>query len=667
MNHSSHGLVYRLLSCFLAALLIAQPFEGVARAHAAAASRITQRLRSIAPPATAAPAAAASAPAPAPRAGVTASPTASAPASSPLPGADLVAPVAASGGPLDVLPVPVPPRSVEWLTAPAAGGADPWALFDGRGDPAFGAESSDPVRLAIDLASPTRLAALTVLGPTEGTLTVWAAEGDARRPIEPLDRVEVRARRGEWKRLPVHDAGPVSRLIVEWAASSPTGPSGLGLWGLSAPVREATDPELADRILSGALPGTLVAKGAPDAAEISRIGFGPGAASMPRDGRFEVRLDTEPHTWAHAFLVYELTGIGHFTQAVRQINGGTPRGGAGVTVTSEGGLQVEEIAPEWLRRGENEIRFLPLPQVGAPSYSVRNVRIVGTGHAGLVETRMSGASSKGGQLHRALAFETMSQPHDLVFELLEPTQGLLSLHAAGAPKTAGAMQVDLKGMEPGWHHVALDGLPASSAVDVALEPRHGGAAFARPVEGVSPPVSEVALTASALPRDRERIAVAYPLHGECRDHHVRVTGFVGGADDRVVGLRANGVEGDVGADGSFAVDVPEGTGSGEWSAALEATLASGKVLRRALPLSPCEETPATANPDTSEDDGAPFVALVRAGEKKTIAFAGATLDIPAGAVDHDVRITVRPLMPGQLAKMSPGLVNVSPEHRAYRF
>src|SRR5262249_52311498 len=68
-----------------------------------------------------------------------------------------------------------------------------------------------------------------------------------------------------------------------------------------------------------------------------------------------------------------------------------------------------------------------------------------------------------------------------------------------------------------------------------------------------------------------------------------------------------------------------------------------------------------------EDVGAPFRALVTPGAARTLSFAGATLEIPKGAVDRDVRVTIRPLGRGELRPMNNRMDNVTDDGRGYRF
>src|SRR5262249_35858143 len=68
-----------------------------------------------------------------------------------------------------------------------------------------------------------------------------------------------------------------------------------------------------------------------------------------------------------------------------------------------------------------------------------------------------------------------------------------------------------------------------------------------------------------------------------------------------------------------------------------------------------------------EDVGAPYGAVVTADKASTLSFAGATIEIPAGAVESDVRVTMRPLDQGQVPPVQSEMENVTPSGGALRF
>ncbi len=646
----SRGVFVRGLAAVLALLLVAPgPIEAIARAETAkrAARNALRHLGTDIDP----------------------EPTSQAPDAMQTTSSMAHGPTAAA-----ILPVPLRPAAVSWL-APEGGAHDPWVLFDGRASTGLEVSTSDPVRIGVRLESVTALSAITLLGPAEGTVTVFGQDGDSLRPLTSLADVAVHARAGEWRRLATNDEGRFDRLVVQWTPSGSAGPTEIGLWGLGLPERTATDAELADRILSNAAPGAATFNANPVGARLSHVELGSGAPSGPGHATtFHASLTADPRSLARAFLVYELTGLGHFTEPPRQINGLAVRGGAAPGDAGEGGLQVEEIAPEWLRLGDNEVRFLPFLGAGAPDYGVRHVRIVGTPRAAVREARMFDAFDGKRSPPQRLSFEAPSQAHDVVFELLRPADGALLLQATDS-KAKRPVRIDLHGLDAGWHRADVGALPVSTAVAIVVEgPANKGGGQRE--DRAFPAVSEVALTTSEVPRDADdqAIVVTYPLHGECVEHNARVRGFVRAPREAggVSSLRAATIVADgssLSQDASFEISVPEpGASVGKsWAVPLEATLGDGEVLRRSIAIEPCLDRVKPEDGKIVEDEGAPFAEVVHAGQAKTIAFAGAKLDIPEGAVDHDVRITVRPLVADQVPPMDARMTNVSAEGRAFRF
>jgi RHS repeat-associated protein len=471
----------------------------------------------------------------------------------------------------------------------------------------------------------------------------------------------------------------VQNLVLEWTGGAQSkGLREIGLWGLGLPERNATDENLADRVLSDAAPGAITFPATPERGNVARVELGPAAPpSAGRSAVFHVALGTDPRSLAHAFLVYELTGLGSFVEPLRQINGLSARGGAipttvSIDAPSSGGLQVEEIAPAWLHSGDNEIRFLPLAGGRAPDYHVAHVRIVGTAHAAVREVRVDTGSENGKPIEKRLSFDVPSQPHDVVFELLRPAAGALLVRSPDA-KGARPVRVDLRALDVGWHRADLGGLAPTDSLAIGVAPTTKRGARGPRENEVGLAISEVAVTASELPRDadRQRLVVTYPLHGECIEHQGRVRGFIQTSVAGTVTLRADGrsLDDALGGDRSFELTIPEPATSagGGWEVPLEARLVDGTVLRRTVHFEPCLDPILRDDGLRAEDEGAPFGEVVRAGESKTIAFAGAKLEIPVGAVDRDTRITIRPLVESDVPKMGPRMANVSPEGRAFRF
>lgn len=549
-----------------------------------------------------------------------------------------------------LLPVPLTPVAAELRDSAAA---EAWAAFDGDSKTVWRSEDGAVTRLELTLARPAEVHDLTLLGASAGVVSVLAERDGAFRPIAGLENVAVRLEAGRWARLSAGEAVRTARLRVEWQPSDESGPAEIGLWGMQAPERVYAQDQLADQIVAGTVPGALSTWAAPAV----------GAIAGGQEATFELTLEQLPQATARAFLVYELSGIAHWTGVARSVNGGRVLGGAAPRWGQGGGLQVEEISPRWLRAGRNVVRF---GATEGPRAAIRNVRLVTLAQSGFVATLPSAASAgedrEASELARAFEFGAPSQPHYLTFQLQAKSEGQLRLSAPGK-RSATDLSIDLKGLAPGWHRYPLDGLlPAASQLGVKYQAPAQKKSSRRAV-----PVSDLAVAASrVVSAAQPRLAVSFPLHGECVEGRAYVRGFV----DAAAALRelsANGRTAPefVGDDNGFmALVSPPAGGKQPWSVALRARLQDGQVLETHVPMQPCVEA---SGAGTVVDEGAPYGEWVYPDRATTLTYAGATLTVPAGAVEQPTRITIRPLVAEQVMQLNRGLVNVTPGARAFRF
>ncbi|HKI02567.1 MAG TPA: glycohydrolase toxin TNT-related protein [Thermoanaerobaculia bacterium] len=525
------------------------------------------------------------------------------------------------------------------LRAETAGGGDPWRLFDGDTGRGFAGSKEGVSRVRLLLDGEQALTAVGVFGPADGRLTVWAEEGGV-----PSLLFEMEPRAAGWQRIPV--PGPVATraLLVDWQPASPGAvlPE-IELW--SARQTEA---------------GERSARGLPAAVQVK--GGSPAVL---------VRLGGDPATAERAFLSYELTGLSHWSQAVRSING-HPFQGFGAQ-PAQGALQTEEIDPRWLRRGMNEILFTPanaevLPE--SPSgeagrarsfgaevvpYEVRNLRLVLTGDSG----RTSSARPWKGARPLELRFARPSQPYALEISVADGTRGVLTATArlAGGGAVALLDAVDLGGLQPGRHFLPLrEGVPAASTVELAWSGERSGE------------VSAAAVLASPVGARRgPRLEITHPPAGDPAELGAYLRGFVQGPAGvpGVPSLRVNGalVPGAVTAAGALGVLIPRPEGEeGAWDLHLDLTWPDGSRLTRVLRLGQSAD-----DPDGEGGDGHEVEREVGPGVAKTLTLDGARLEVPKGAVDRKVKLTLRALATGELPALDAGMTNVTPGRGGFRF
>ena len=148
---------------------------------------------------------------------------------------------------------------------------------------------------------------MTVLGPAHGRLTVQRVDSAEPQAVAGWNGIELDLKAGQWSRIPVASPGQrAEHLALTWLSDDATGPSEIGFWSFDAPSRDATDVELADRILAGPTAGTVTAKATPDEGRVSRVELGAGAPAGPSpDAVFAAQLGVDPRSLSRAFLVYE--------------------------------------------------------------------------------------------------------------------------------------------------------------------------------------------------------------------------------------------------------------------------------------------------------------------------------------------------------------------------
>jgi RHS repeat-associated protein len=582
----------------------------------------------------------------------------------------------ARGAPEPQLPQLWLPRSLAARNG-AGGAIDAAALFDGDATTGLEAAPGQTREVRVELGGAPAVVALGLAGRGRARIEVDAEDPAGRHPVEGMGGV-VTLTPDAWVSLAAARPTSAQALVVAWTPLGPTAAAvtELAPWALG-PARDAVaDAAASDRLLAG-LPAAAVAMPAtPESATIARL----GADGHAQPATFSVRIDRSPALLGRAFLIYELEAIAHWTGPSRSINGHVLRGGYRAAVRGPAATQVEEIAPAWLHVGDNVISFRPSNTENGLGYRVKRLRIVGlprqpdgTGGAaragagpnpladGSTETGVGGRGS-----HTVRLPSTPdAQPAELAFFLDRPSGGSVLLAARRAETRHKAqVRISLEGMARGWHAVSLGAaFPATTSAELTVAGDREGQTR----------ITEARLLSFPPLGAGTDLVISYPLHGECFDHQAYLRGFV--RADKLAGAAfgANGeaLGGALDGDGSFATVVPEPSGARgkPWTIQLDVAAPDGRSWRRAVSVDTCTEPPrarVAGQAPPVEDAGAPYGGVVSPRQPASLSFGGATLEIPAGAVESDVRVTIRPLAADKLAPMGQLMTNVTPGGGAFR-
>jgi hypothetical protein len=359
------------------------------------------------------------------------------PATAPQPAASPV-----QAPPEATLPELWSPRAAEIADANDGGSAA--ALFDGDARTALTIAPRAQRTVRIDLGAAKQLLGLAITGAGSAKVTVQTEDDAGRHAVDGMSDREVSLAADRWTSLTATGAPIASRLVLSWVGGGAAVQVGdVAVWVGGRARDTLSEGSLADRLVTGLPDNAVEARAKPETASVTRV-----TAKGPVSAQLVVKLDRDPALLGRVFLVYELERLAHWTGPSRSINGHVLRGGYRANVRGLGGVQVEEISPAWLHRGDNAITFTPSQAEDGLGYVVRNARIVGAprgpaasalgaGHAtpgpledGSADSGLGGPGVHTAKLHASAADE----PAYFAFRLDRGGTGTIALSSVSADR-----------------------------------------------------------------------------------------------------------------------------------------------------------------------------------------------------------------------------------------
>ena len=248
-------------------------------------------------------------------------------------------------------------------------------LFDRNTDTAY--TPTAPALVDVSFDSPQNISEIRIYGPASYLLTVQEQVNGQWFEVESLTDVDLSVQEEQQQSYafePALEAADSLRLqlVPTVEAGNEQGIREIEFWspGEHEPVRSGMELRaLLDQ-------GFAVQQSRQYQAEPASGVIGPEAGEykdIASDNTFRFDLAYRPAQIKRAYLSYELSGLARWPSAVRSINEQTAMGGY-VIERGQGGQQVEEIDPGWLRPGSNQIRFVPVDADSA--YTVSKVQVL---------------------------------------------------------------------------------------------------------------------------------------------------------------------------------------------------------------------------------------------------------------------------------------------------
>jgi hypothetical protein len=568
----------------------------------------------------------------------------------------------ATGGPVLVR---VDGARVERVHA-TSGGDVTAALLDGDG--ATSLESAEPMLLRVRLDRPRHIVGVAVVsGPAHVEVSTSLDGASASRQFED-DVVDASA----WQRLSFSAASLADTIELRWTtASTSSSLREIELWAEGAPSEHVPGTSLASEIVAEPSRFGRVSSVTAEPVSLSPLTYARDrrAATV----RFAV---VRPTRCVRTFFRYELEGIAGIEAVPRTLNGARVLATSVARRSDERSIVAEEIPSAALRAGDNELTFEPIRDASIAA-RIRRIDVVCVEDVARATDDVALSAAQRATLNALTdgvaatsldvrsrnegarwVFGVPSQIHSVSFFSPTALAGRLEL-ATGVGRAVSRVSIPLAGLRQGWNHVDV---PSSLAPSDAVDVRFAGGREA------SGSVSELHVVASPLAVARSpRVVITHPTASDCVGSSVYVRGFI---DGRVLALARAQLElGSmsrelaIASDGSFSTSV-SGQVSGE-QVAVRAVFDGQEVVATAR-LDRCPTTSPTPYANTLADTSAPFGQWVRPDAPATLEYAGLRIEIPAGAVEQAVRVTVHPIERADLPTLDPGMDNVTKDGRAFR-
>jgi RHS repeat-associated protein len=527
---------------------------------------------------------------------------------------------------------------------------------------------------------------ITVSFPAQSTVQALRVHGSAPYKVQVLARANAQ---GAFKEVPVQGGADLTalpqgawnvlalpasvtasdiQLVLTPQQSGGTGLSEIEFWGQGSHGNMAAlgSPSFAKPLAPQAIeaPATNAQNG-----QVSLIG---DPAAGGTGASFTMKLPLEPSAIARAWLVYELSGAGHWSEAARSINGAAVQGGYARETGGTGfALQAEPISPASLVQGQNTIAFSNFG--GLPPYQVRNVRLVAepfdgwnwaasaTGGQGPANEVLDGDGTTGFSIYPLNAAQASSDPQLTV--QLSQTVAIDSLRFQLSKALDGTVSVDL--LQAGkWQTVAADlpgagfaagwnTLPLSQGKASAVRLRFGGGSS-------TALLAEFAVTGSPVetPAATPQLVATFPDNGQYYGDTAYVRGFVTPLQDGT-GPATVTVAGKPIAlsQGTFETAVSQAdlglaSGTTNWSVTVQASYPGGTQVQRTVQFTNA------VNATLNNQAGGTAADLVP-GTAQLLTAQGASLETDGDAVAQKTHVTMKPLHKVDLAALGHGLINVT--------
>lgn len=568
-----------------------------------------------------------------------------------------------------------------------------WRMFDRDTSTAYMPTQTSQV--TVSLSGPTAISRIRVYGASSYQMNVYRDNNGAWESVPALSGVSLSSlNAGSWNSVSAPEPVTSAYVLFEFIpqGSITAGVPEIELWGPEALTGSESPSRLTLNGLSSAQDALSIISAAPS--HILELAASPSELpiSNASSTSVSVSLTQNPVLFKRAYLMYDGYNLPRAVSVSRRINNLSWSGGFAIPVPDGTAPSwttfIEEINPGWLVQGVNTIDF----KSPAASAVIRNCKLLietdsgwnsvssvspSTLYDGDLTTSYTVIASSSNPVVE-ITFERPVQPETIRLNVAGPMSvkaGLQYQSGDSWQDVQGGAQIDLSTMQAGWNDISVPAAVSTTGLRLVF------ATDTLAPDTVVGSINEIRVSASPSGpiSNTPRIVVSYPRDGEYFGRTAYMQGFVlpavitsGSAGSVFVEVK----NGPNTTDGSFSLSLTKDetrfytqADDETWEPVIVSEYAGQYGAYQYLLLNKnagqSGSTTNTAGGDT--DTREKYTDKVSPGQAKKIQYKGVTLDIPAGAVDQDTEITIIPLTGADLARLDPGMVNVTYPDAGYRF
>jgi RHS repeat-associated protein len=571
--------------------------------------------------------------------------------------------------------------------------SDIWSIFDSNTNSIY--STTESIQYKINFKREINLKRIKLFGATSYQINIYQLSGDKRNIIPELC-VNKNYLKDTWNILSMGTAINLNEIVIEIIPDGEQGIREMEFWseekiniinGVNANLEEITTFHELDAKKDIISSPVLSMATSPDEISLS------GSKENPCLSNLSAQIEINPILIKRAYISYLANNIATPVSIERKINSHDWLTGYDIEIKDSDATGwkelLEEINPRWLVRGGNTIQF----RTAKDNVSIKNLkifietdtgwnRIIQCSKIEIYDSNIETSVELKSKENIDITFERPIEPEAIMFFLPNKVSAKMNVQYLMNNQwndVKPGWSIDFTGRMAGWNKIYIPTPVKSTAFRLQPIISDDANNLSASIE-----LSEIRVcgSPSGEVNESQRIIVSYPRNGEFFGRDAYIQGFVTSDYQSYVAVENKAAD-QPSNNNAFGITLSKNdtrfSSQGDddtWEPVVSASNQSG-IITRKVNLSNNQLSSSSSgtsggsgtNNNTGGSSGTNegYSTDVFPGSAKTITYGPIIIEIPVGAVDEKITITIIPLTKSEIAPLNPGMINVTYPAAGYRF